>query len=323
MFKYLTGIKPTGELHLGNYVSTIKPILPFKDETIFLIADLHALTTIQNKKILVKNRQEIIKILKSFDIHNIVIQSQIPEISELNTILSAYTSKGLLNRSHAYRSIKEDNEEKEKDSDKGVNSLLYTYPILMTADLVSFNTKYVTIGPDQVQHIEMANDIVNKFNHVNKTDILKVPEPMITHHSIPGYDGRKMSKSYNNIIPLFCSESKLKKHIFSIKTNDKRDGEPKHINESPITQLFELFSTNEELFGLKIDMKNGIGWKQVKERTFEKVNNDIKEGRNKYKELEGKEEYLENKCINFSRNNTRAYIQERVTDEVKHMIIGI
>jgi tryptophanyl-tRNA synthetase len=188
----------------------------------------------------------------------------------------------------------------------------------MTADLVSFNTKYVTIGPDQVQHIEMANDIVNKFNYERKSNLLSVPEPIISHHSIPGYDGRKMSKSYNNIIPLFCTEKKLRKHIFSIKTNDKGDGVPKEFNESPITQLFELFSINQEVFDLKVDMNNGLSWKYVKERTFDLVNRDIGEARERYKELEGQEHELELECINFSRNNIRKYIKENIMDGIKH-----
>lgn len=278
MFKFLTGVKPSGQFHLGNYISTIAPILDKLNDTLFLIADAHTLTA--HNKDIYQNATNIIKILKSFGIENIIIQSQVPEIFELNWILSCYTAKGLLNRAHAYKSLTTENINKMKDIDKGIYTGLYNYPTLMTADLAMFDTEYVMIGPDQVQHIELAKDIVNKFNYEYKTDILNVPKPIVSNVSIEGYDGRKMSKSYNNTIPLMCSEKKLRKHIYKIKTNDKNVGESKQWNESPITQLYQSF--NGDVEELKNDMLNGISWGEIKERTFVLVNNHIKDAREKY-----------------------------------------
>lgn len=296
-FTRLTGIKPSGVFHLGNYLSVIQPTLPYKDETIYLVADLHALTTLPKPKDIKQNTKEIIKILRSFNIHNIVLQSQVPEIYQLYTLLTAYTAKGILNRAHAYKVKAQDNIDKFKDQDKGINTLLYNYPVLMTADLVMFDTDYVTVGKDQEQHIEMAKEIVNKFNYVNKSDILRVPELVITEQSIEGYDGRKMSKSYNNIIPLMCSEKKLRKNISRIKTNEKNEGEPKYWNESPLCVLYDCFATKDEVGMLKQEMNNGLSWKYVKDEVFSVVNREIGEYRNVYDSFGGDLEFSMNRSI--------------------------
>lgn len=281
MFKYMTGIKPTGEFHLGNYISTILPTLDRKQETLYLIADLHALASDTYKDIY-KNVEHLIRVLHSFEIYNIFIQSQIQQITWLNWILLNFTAKGILNRAHAYKVLSEENLEKEKDQDKGIFAGLYTYPVLMSADLTIFDCDYVFIGPDQVQHIEMAKEIINKFNYVYKEDILKVPSPIICENSLLGYDGRKMSKSYNNTIPLMCSEKKLKKYIFSIKTNSKNIGERKEWNESPITTVYESFADKEQCAELKYNMLKGISWRDVKDETFNVVNDKIKLARKRY-----------------------------------------
>lgn len=285
MFNYMSGVKPTGEFHLGNYVSTIKPIVDDKlqDQTLFLIADGHSLTS--DTKDVDTKRMEIAKILCAFGISNIVFQSWFPEVFELMWILSNYTSKGLMNRAHAYRSIKDNNIEQDEDPDKGINMGLYNYPVLMTADLVLFECNKVFIGDDQLQHIEMANDIVNRFNYYNH-DLLSVPTPsMKCEKTIPGFDGRKMSKSYNNTIPLISSKKKLKKHIFSIKTNSKNEGEPKYWVESPITRLYEVFTYDEKCEILKEDMMNGMGWGEVKQIVFNDINSQIEQGRETYNQL--------------------------------------
>jgi len=254
--KILTGIKPTGTFHLGNYISTIRPIINDKD-SIILIADQHAL--ISNPKNIKKHTEDLIKIFLSFGFTNIVKQSDIPEISELNWILSCFTEIGHLNRSHAFKSLKESNIENGFKENKGVTAGLFNYPTLMTADNVIFDTEFVSIGPDQLSHIELAKMIVNKFNHTFKTNILKVPEPIVSDFNILGYDGRKMSKSYNNTIPLFCTEKKLKKHIFSMKTNSKNVNEPKTFDESPVCELFKCIAMKHEIDGLEKLMRNGLG----------------------------------------------------------------
>jgi tryptophanyl-tRNA synthetase len=279
----LTGIKPTGQLHLGNYISTIRPILKHKD-AIILIADQHAL--ISNPKNIKENTEDLIKIFLSFGFTNIIKQSDIPEISELNWILSCFTEVGYLNRSHAFKSLKESNIESGFNENKGVTAGLFNYPTLMTADNAIFDTDFVSIGPDQVSHIEMAKMIINKFNHAFKTDILKIPDPLVSDYNVLGFDGRKMSKSYNNTIPLFCTEKKLKKHIFSMKTNSKNVGEPKFFDECPACELFKCIASDIQINNLKIFMEDGLGWGSVKQIVFRKLNGEIERQREIYKDID-------------------------------------
>jgi tryptophanyl-tRNA synthetase len=217
----LTGIKPTGIFHLGNYISTIHPLRD--KDALVLIADQHALISNKNIK---QNSLELFKVFLSFGFKNIVLQSRLPEISELNWILSCFTEVGYLNRSHAFKVLKEDNIKNGRDENKNISAGLYNYPTLMTADNAIFDTKYVAVGQDQIQHIEMAKEIVRKFNNQYNTDILKIPLPIVSKSVVIGYDGNKMSKSNNNIIPLF--DNKLKKNLFKIKTNSKNKGESKY-----------------------------------------------------------------------------------------------
>jgi tryptophanyl-tRNA synthetase len=274
----LTGIKPTGTFHLGNYISTIKPIL--NKDVIVLIADQHAL--ISNQFNIKDYTSDLIKTFLSFGFTNIIRQSELPEISELNWILSCFTGIGFLNRSHAYKVAREYNLSNGFDENKGINAGLFNYPTLMTADNAIFDTEYVSVGKDQMAHLETANFIVNRFNHVYDTDILKIPKPMISDTTILGYDGRKMSKSYNNTVPLFCTEQRLKKHIFSMKTNSKNVGEPKGFDESPVLDLFKAISSDVQISVMKELLDDGIGWGDVKQITFDILNGEIKEAREKY-----------------------------------------
>jgi tryptophanyl-tRNA synthetase len=270
--KILTGIKPTGIFHIGNHISTIRPILNNKD-AIILIADQHAL--ISNPKKIKEYSDDLVKIFLSFGFGNIVKQSEIPEISELNWILSCFTEIGYLNRSHAFKSLKESNIINGFNENKGVTAGLFNYPTLMTADNAIFDMDFVAIGPDQLTHIELAKMIVNKFNHTYKTDILKIPEPIISNFNILGFDGRKMSKSYNNTIPLFCSEKNLKKHIFSMKTNSKNVGEPKYLDECPACELYKCIASKQEVDKLEKHMINGLGWGEIKDIIFTFLNHEI------------------------------------------------
>jgi len=307
MYKYLSGAKPSGQFHIGNYISTILPILDKKDETLFLVADAHTLTA--HNKDIYQNTINLVKILLAFGINNIVIQSQVPEIFELNWILSCYTSKGLLNRAHAYKSLAVENLNKRKDQDKGIYSGLYNYPTLMASDLALFGDEYVMAGQDQKQHIEMANDIVNKFNYEYKTDILKIPEPVVNkNENILGYDGRKMSKSYNNVIPVMCSEKRLRKHIFKVKTNEKGEGESKFYNDSPIFNIYKGFTNEENVSILEKDMKNGISWNDVKERVFVEVNNHFKDAREKVDKMD----INDIECLDIGTRERMQKIREKV-----------
>jgi tryptophanyl-tRNA synthetase len=283
LFKYLSGVKPTGELHIGNYVSIIKPVIDkgIKDDTLFLIADNHALA--QQDKI--THTREIYNTLRTFGMDHIIIQSQVPEIMELNWILSCFTAKGLLNRAHAYKSCVSTNIENKEDADKGVFCGLYTYPILMTADLAMFDTEYVFVGKDQNQHIEIAKEVIKKFNYINKTNLLNVPKQLEDQSpTVIGNDGRKMSKSYNNTLPLMCLEEELRKYVFKIKTNNKLDGESKEYNETYLGTLFDVFFHDKQYMVNQLHRMcdTGQSWKDIKEFVFDCINIHLKLNKCKY-----------------------------------------
>jgi tryptophanyl-tRNA synthetase len=309
-YKYLTGVKPTGQFHIGNFASTIKPILDknIQEETLVLIADLHSLTK-QNFKDVKQYKKEIFCIFKSYGINNIIFQSDIKNLGTLYWILSCFTAKGLLNRAHGYKASVDLNNQQNKDSDKGIFMGEYTYPILMTADLVLFNCENVFIGQDQKQHIDIARDIINKFNYDTKSSLLKVPEAMITiDQNILGLDGRKMSKSYNNTIPLMCSEKTLRKKINSVLTNNKLAGEPKEY-DCPLTSIFDIFASKEAKLFLKERMDKGESWKHVKEYVFNVVDDSVSVYKNNYEMF-----IKEDKCIGL---NTEKY--EQKIEEIKEM----
>lgn len=317
MFTFMSGIKPTGVFHIGNYVNTIKPIIDNGEKNcIVLIADCHALTS--HAEDIKEKTEDLIKVLYSFGIKNIVLQSWLPEIMELNWILSCFTSKGELNRAHGYKSMVEYNTERGYDVDSGVNMGLYSYPVLMSADLCIFDTDYVYIGKDQLQHVEIAKETIKKFNNHYNTNILKVPEPYIKHeYLISGYDGRKMSKSYNNTIPVMSSREDLKKHIFSIKTNSKNVGEPKEWDDSPITQLYSCFASKKECNELREKMKQGEGWGQIKSEVLKKVEYEFEFARDVYFTINSL--YIRNFVLDRIYHKTKKYIRNRI-GELKELI---
>ena len=214
----LTGIKPTGTPHLGNYVGALKPLIEMAktNKTFVFIADLHALNIIHDPKLIRQHTYEIAAILVALglNLENAVLfrQSDVVQVSQLTTMLMNVTPKGLMNRAHSYKAAVDKNTAAGVDIDAGVNMGLYTYPILMAADILLYNSDVVPVGADQKQHVEFARDIAGYFNHIYG-ETFKLPEPMIGADTgiIPGLDGRKMSKSYDNVIPLFAPESELKK----------------------------------------------------------------------------------------------------------------
>lgn len=289
----LTGIKPTGTPHLGNYVGALKPLIEMAktDKTFVFIADLHALNIIHDPKQIQQHTYEIAAILLSLGLNldnaTLFRQSDIVQVSQLSTMLMNVTPKGLMNRAHSYKAALEKNEAAGADPDAGVNMGLYTYPILMAADILLYDTDVVPVGADQKQHVEFARDIAGYFNHLYG-ETFKLPEPMIGSDTgiIPGLDGRKMSKSYDNVIPLFAPESELKKKIMRIITDSKLPDEPKNPDESTIFQLYKHFATPTEIADLRARFeRGGMGYGDAKKILFEKINSVLAAPRAEYERL--------------------------------------
>jgi tryptophanyl-tRNA synthetase len=214
-------------------------------------------------------------------------QSDIPEIPELTWILMNMTAKGLMNRAHSYKAAVQANVDSgNNDLDKGITMGLYSYPILMAADILMFKATKVPVGRDQKQHVEMARDIAQRFNY-HYGDVLVLPEPLIDERNavLAGLDGRKMSKSYNNIIPLFAPEKKLRKLIMKIKTNSLEPGEAKNIESSTLYDIYKAFATREEVAIVEKQYAEGIGWGMLKQQLFEYINDHIGPARAEYDRL--------------------------------------
>jgi tryptophanyl-tRNA synthetase len=269
----LTGIKPTGMPHLGNYLGAIKPAIDMANsgefDGYYFIADYHSLTSVHKGADLKKYIYEIAATWLALGLDPektcLYQQSHIPEIMEMNWILSCFTAKGLMNRAHAYKASVAVNEEKGKDVDHGINMGVYTYPILMSADILFLKSEIVPVGADQVQHVEIARDIANAFNH-HYGNIFTLPEAKAEKESmlIPGLDGRKMSKSYDNTIPLFVSSKKQRKLINKIKTDSSEPSVPKNPDDSLIFDLYKQFANEEQIKDLREWYLRGIGWGEAK-----------------------------------------------------------
>ena len=288
----LTGITTTGTPHLGNYVGAIKPSINASEDTTvqsyYFLADYHALVKCHDPQVVHQSSLENAAtwLALGLDTDNAIFyrQSDIPEIMELNWMLSCMTAKGLMNRAHAYKASVAENEDKgEKDPDKGINMGLFTYPTLMAADILMFNAHKVPVGKDQTQHLEMTRDIAQRFNH-NFGDNFVIPEVVIGEEGslLPGLDGRKMSKSYNNTIPLFLPEKKFRKMIMKIKTNSLEPGEPKDPESCTLFAIYNSFATREEVADLRNRYAEGIAWGEMKQFLFEYLNNIVTEPRKQY-----------------------------------------
>ncbi len=289
----LTGIKPTGMPHLGNYVGALKPLIEQSksNKTFMFIADLHALNTITDASQIKQHTYEIAALLIALglDLNNAILfrQSDIDEIYQLNTFLMNITPKGLMNRAHSYKAAMEKNNAAGNDVDAGVNMGLYTYPVLMSADILLYNSDIVPVGADQKQHVEFARDIAGYFNHTYGK-IFKLPEPVIGQDTglVPGLDGRKMSKSYDNTIPLFAPEKELKKKIMRIITDSKLPEEAKNPDESTIFQLYKHFATDAEIAEFaEMFRRGGMGYGTAKTILFEKINSVLEKPRAEYERL--------------------------------------
>ncbi|MCF7920390.1 MAG: tryptophan--tRNA ligase [Candidatus Cloacimonetes bacterium] len=298
----LTGIKPTGNPHIGNYFGAIKPALELAKEyeTRYFIADYHALNQTKDPDIL---RQQIYEIAAAWlacglePEHNLIYkQSAVPQTFELNTILLAFTPKGLMNRAHAYKALLQNNLEANRDPDDGVNMGLFTYPVLMSADILLFDSDVVPVGTDQQQHLEMAADIAEDVNRNYNKELLKIPAPLIRKETglITGLDGRKMSKSYNNAIPMFLPPKQLRKLLMKIVTNSQTIEESKDPETCNVFALYKLFADEKQQQEMKERyLAGGMGWGHAKQALFELMNEHLTPFRERYDTLMADKGYID------------------------------
>ena len=297
--RILTGITTTGTPHIGNYLGAIKPALDLVEpdnDSYFFLADYHALIKQNNPNEIEKSVKNVALAWLSSGLDpkksNFYRQSDIPEVHELTWILNCSASKGLLNRAHAYKSMAAENTQTGNDEDKAINMGLFSYPVLMAADILIFGATHVPVGPDQAQHMEMTRDIAGTFNHTY-SNLLTLPEAIIQNEvSVPGIDGKKMSKSYNNIIPFLSSEKDLEKSISKIVTNSLEPGQPKDTKDCTLFQLYSCFATSDEIKEMNQAYKDGIGWGDAKKKLFSIINSEISPIREKYFELNDKPNLL-------------------------------
>ena len=289
--RVLTGITTTGTPHLGNYVGAIRPaIAESRDASVdnfYFLADYHALIKNSDPEQVRQSSKEIaatwLALGRDTDKAVFYRQSDIPEIPELAWVLSCSAAKGLMNRAHAYKAAVQENEEAGDDPDFGITMGLFSYPILMAADILMFNASHIPVGRDQIQHVEMARDIAQRFNH-HFGEIFTLPEAVVDDSVavLQGLDGRKMSKSYNNTIPLFDTEKRLQKSINKIKTNLLEPGEPKDPDDSTVFQVWEAFATAEQVEDMRQKFADGIGWGDAKKALFALINDELSAARERY-----------------------------------------
>lgn len=293
--RVLTGVTPSGTLHLGNYVGAIRPAIQKSraegTESFYFLSDYHALIKTSDPDRVEESRIQIAATWLACGLDpkrvHFYRQSDLPETLELNWILNCVTSKGLMNRAHAYKAKVEANEAAGEDPDNNVTMGLFCYPILMAADILIFKANFIPVGRDQIQHIEMCRDIATRFNQMygNGEEIFPLPEALVDEDTaiLPGLDGRKMSKSYDNVIPLFeGGEKALREAIMKIVTDSKLPGEPKDPDSTSLTALYDAFASHEERNEFRKKLQEGLGWGEAKEIVFQKINSEIGPMRERY-----------------------------------------
>lgn len=288
----LTGVKPTGKPHIGNYFGAIKPALAMGREAKrfnLFIADYHAINFMKDPALLQQQIKEIACIYLAFGLDPVknyfYCQSDIPEINEITTILYAFTPKGFMNKSHAYKACVDRNLAQNKPADDGVNMGLYTYPTLMAADILSMDTDLVPVGKDQIQHVEIARDIAGAVNAYYEKDILKLPDYVTAENVavIPGTDGRKMSKSYNNVIPIFEDEKIVKKSVYSVVTDSKPVEEPKNPDDVIVYQIYKCIASANKVAEMAEGLRQGkLGYGHTKAMLLDAVLAETKEAKEIY-----------------------------------------
>jgi tryptophanyl-tRNA synthetase len=312
--RVLTGITTTGTSHLGNYVGAIRPAIAASreagTESFFFLADYHALIKCDEPARIERSRLEIAAtwLAAGLDTERVTFyrQSDIPEVPELTWLLTCVTPKGLMNRSHAYKAATDVNSASGDDVDAGITMGLFSYPVLMAADILMFNAHRVPVGRDQVQHIEMARDIAARFNHLfgRGRELFVLPEASIDDAvaTLPGLDGRKMSKSYDNTIPLFEGGAKgLKDAVARIVTDSRLPGEPKEPDGAQLVTIFEAFADVAERAAFRAELKAGLGWGEAKQRVTARLERDLAPMRARYDTLMAHPEQIEEALLDGAR----------------------
>ncbi|HMT83227.1 MAG TPA: tryptophan--tRNA ligase [Ottowia sp.] len=292
--RVLTGITTSGTPHLGNYVGAIRPAVRASRQpgvqSFYFLADYHALIKCDDPARVQRSTLEIAAswLAAGLDPEHVTFyrQSDIPEIPELTWLLTCVTGKGLLNRAHAYKAMLDKNAAAGADPDSDVTAGLFMYPVLMAADILMFKAHQVPVGRDQIQHIEMARDIAASFNHLYGEHLVP-PEALIDEHValLPGLDGRKMSKSYDNVIALFGPREQLRRQIMSIVTDSRAPGEPKDTEGSALYQIYRAFADDAEAADFARAFADGIGWGDAKQRLFERIDAEMGPMRERYQHL--------------------------------------
>ncbi len=296
--RVLTGITTSGSPHLGNYVGAIRPAIQASLEknvdAFFFLADYHALIKCEDADRIARSRLEIAAtwLACGLDPERVTFyrQSDVPEIPELCWMLTCVTAKGLMNRAHAYKASVDQNIAKSVDPDDGINMGLFSYPILMAADILMFNAHKVPVGRDQTQHLEMARDIAQRFNHLygQGKDFFVLPEAVIAEDvaTLPGLDGRKMSKSYNNTVPLFEGGARaLKSAVAKIVTDSRGPGDPKDADASHLYLIYKAFAQQSETVAFRQALATGMGWGDAKQTLCERIERELEPMRDQYESL--------------------------------------
>jgi tryptophanyl-tRNA synthetase len=317
----LTGVKPTGAPHIGNYIGAIRPALALAaahEKSYLFIADYHALNAVRDPKVLREDSYQVAACWMALGLDTsktfFYRQSDVPEIFELVTLLSAVTPKGLMDRSHAYKAAIDKNKEEGRDADADINMGLYTYPLLMAADILVAQTDIVPVGKDQVQHIEFTRDMAGYFNNAFKP-VFKLPEYQLekTGALLPGIDGRKMSKSYSNHIPVFMDSGRRRKLVMKIVTDSKLPADPKNPDENVIFQLYSHFATADETKTMReAFLKGGMGYGDAKQLLFEALERTFEKPTEEYKKLMADPLYMDGK-LSFGTSHVRQIAKQTLS----------
>ena len=299
----LTGIKPTGTPHIGNFLGAIEPAIQRAhsyEQSFVFIADYHALNTVQDGARLRELSRSIAAtwIACGLDTTRTTLyrQSSVPAVFELETVLNAVTPKGWMNKAHAYKAAVDVNTAESRDRDDGVSMGLYTYPILMAADILLYNANLIPVGKDQVQHVEIARDIAQRFNHTYSQEVFTLPEASVVTEleSVIGLDGRKMSKSYGNVLPLFATADEWRKLVNKIPTDSLPVEAPKEVNDSAVFALYEVIATPEQSADVRSRLAaGGMGWGEVKGLLVEALEARFGGYRQRYEELMAQPEEID------------------------------
>jgi tryptophanyl-tRNA synthetase len=336
--RYLTGITTTGTPHLGNYVGAIRPAIAASRradaDSFYFLADYHALIKCDDPARIARSRLEIAAtwLACGLDPQRVTFyrQSDIPEIPELQWMLTCVTAKGLLNRAHAYKAAVEVNTGKGEDPDAAITAGLYMYPVLMAADILIFNANKIPVGRDQTQHVEMARDVGQRFNHIygkawraagGKAEPFVLPEAAIEESvaTLPGLDGRKMSKSYDNTVPLFEGGAKATREaIAKIVTDSRAPDEPKDPDSSSLFAIYRAFANDDESAAFRAELENGLGWGEAKAKLCARIEAEIAPMRERYAALMANPGEIED-ALQVGARKARAIAQPRL-DIMRHAV---